>query len=178
MNKFYLCFLVVTICIFASCSYTGKNNNDGFVGRLHTPNEKPNWYRVLGETTIEKHWKYFEEIDWEKEYWEEHESGNEYPTFLEVWDSINNVHLSVSTSPLDKDSFQFSIWVGVRSVFDVKGKEVEEGFVECYWLNSNDSKKVKALMDIFFKRNYDLFFEELYKLEFRFKIEDRCYDIN
>ena len=171
MNKISFISLILVTCVVSSCNLTNVNK-EGFVSRLHTPKEKDDWYRILGATTLDKHWEDFKAIGWEKEYWEEHESGNENPSFLEVMDTQNNVHFSVSTFPLNKDSFQFSIWVGCRSVFDDNGNEIEKGFVECYLLDSNDPDKVKTLMNIFFKRNYDLFFNEINKLEFRFKIEE------
>ena len=176
MNRIII-ILLLSILNLTSCFTSNGKSNEGFISRLHTPNEPADWYRILGPTTIDKHWADFKAIDWEKEYWKEDASGDDNPSFIEVIDTLNNVHLSISTFPLNRDAFQFSIWVGSRGILDDNGQEIEKGFVECYLLNSNDSGKVKALMDIFFKRNYDLFFNKINKLEFRFKIEEDYYNI-
>lgn len=169
--------LLMIYCITA-CNSPQKENNEGFISRLHTPKEKDDWCYILGPTTLDKHWKDFKSIDWEKEYWEEDKSGNENVSFLEVMDTKNNTHFSVSTFPLNNNSFQYSIWIGSRSIYDKSGNEIEKGYVQCYLLDSNDPAKVKRLMDIFFTRNYKLFFDEILKLEYRFEIEDTYQNLN
>ena len=166
-------FVFLLVLTLSSCNVKG----DGFKSRLHTPNEEIDWYHRLGKTNFEKHWKDFNSINWEKEFWEEYESGRHNYSFIEVMDSLHNTYFSVSTLPL-KDSFQYSLYVGNRSIIDDKGNEVEKGYVRCYLLNSNTPEKVKQFMKIFFKRNYDLFFSEISNLEVIFEVEDLYQNID
>ena len=170
MRKILISFHLVVILFFNSCNLQ-QNRDNGFVSRLHTPNEEINWFRILGPTTLERHLADFDVIEWEKEFWEEYKSERDNNSFLEVFDSLHNTHLSVSTFPNENNSFQFTIYVGSRAIKDKKGKELEKGYVRCFLLKSNDSEKVRSLMRIFFERNYDLFFSEVSKLQVLFECE-------
>jgi hypothetical protein len=155
------------IFAFSSCN----DQEEVFESRLHTPNEEIDWYYKLGKTNFDKHWTDINSINWEKEFWEEYKSGRHNYSFLEVMDISHNTHFSVSTLPLE-DSYQFSLSVGSRNLKDEEGNITEKGYVRCYLLNSNDLEKVKRLMQIFFKQNYNLFFSEISKLEVIFEVED------
>lgn len=167
MNKFLMGLLLVS-CLF-SCSISHKKKDEDFVSRLHTPKEKVDWYRILGSTSLNKHLADFDAIDWEKEFWEEYKSENYNNSFLEVMDTLNNTFLDVSTFPDENNSYQFAIYIGSRSIKDKAGEIIEQGYVRCWLLGSDDSQDVKRLMKIFFARDYDKLFLELDELQVLFE---------
>jgi len=172
MNKKLVNFILLIVLIFFSCNTLHNTHDKRFISRLHTPKEEIDWYRILGATSLNKHLTDFDAIEWEKEYWEEYKSGDDNNSFLEVMDTENNTYFSVSTFPYQDDSFQFAIYIGSRSLKVEEGKEIEKGYVRCFLLGSNNPEKVKWLMKIFFKRDYDVLFNEIDKLQVLFETED------
>jgi len=158
----------ISVFVYTSCII----KDEGFISRIHTPNEAVDWYRILGSTNIDKHFKDFDGIDWESEFRIADKSEVYNTTFLEVIDPSANTYFSVSIFPWKADKFQFEIFLGSRSITDKSGEISEQGYVRCFLLDSDDPKEVKRLMGCFFDRNYDKLFEEVGKLQALFETED------
>jgi len=168
MNRLLVSLLFISILY--SCSQ--KKSDEGFISRLHTPNEDIDWYKILGPTNIDKLFKDFDGIDWESDFLEADKSEVFNNTDLEVYDPLHNTYFAVSTFPWKEDEFQFEIFLGSRSITDKTGKIIEQGYVRAFLLDSNDPKRVKELMYYLFDRDYDKLFEEILKLEAIFETED------
>ncbi|WP_321514926.1 hypothetical protein [Marinifilum fragile] len=175
MNKRLKIYFFIFLIPIISCNINSKNE---FTSRLHTPAEKIDWYKKLGPTTKEKHFNDFEAIDWENDYWDQFNTGQENNTFLEVMDEKNNTFIDVSTFPYEDNTFQFAIYVGSRTIKDNKNEVIQQGYVRCYLLGSNDKQKVKDLISLLFERDYQTLFKKIDKLNCIFETESLYQNIN
>lgn len=171
MNKKMMGLLIASIGIFLACQTKPQKTIGTFNSRLHTPNEEVDWYRVLGETDIKKHFDDFDAISWEETFFKEYESDNHNYPNIEVADSLFNIYLSVSVFPLE-DNFQYSVFLGNRFGGHKNFKGLEKNVGTCYLLDSNDPEKVKYLIKLFFEQNHSILFMELEKLEILYQCED------
>lgn len=164
-----LAFLLILIIIGCNRTHSTETSAE-FTSRIHTTDLDTDWYRPLGQTTLEQHLANFLSINWESEYWK----GDSAETFnapdLEVLDHKSSKYLSVSVCPNTHESFQFYIGLGTQS--ENTNTDQVKRIVRLYGTGSDNPDKVIALIKLFFERDFDGIDRLLKDLDFFEELED------
>lgn len=164
-----LAFLLILIIIGCNRNHSTETSAE-FTSRIHTTDLDTDWYRPIGQTTLEQHLANFQSINWESEYWK----GDSAETFnapdLEVLDHKTSKYLSVSVCPNTHESFQFYIGLGTQSENTNTGQV--KRIVRLYGMGSDNPDKVTSLLKLFFERDFDGICRLLKDLDFFEELED------
>ena len=159
--------IILLVLILISCKEktneipNEKNMTNEFITRLHTPELETDFYKILGTTSLQKHFNDFEKIDWKKDFWSEYESGNFNMSNLEVFNVTDSKYLSIGTAPNTDDSFQFVIGLGNHIKTDDINNPIRK--IKLYYTESENPEIPKKIIGQFFDGEYSKIDSELKK---------------
>jgi hypothetical protein len=144
--------------------------SDEFTSRIHTTDLKTDWYRLLGETSLDKHLINFASIDWKNNYWQEDKAESFNFPDLEVLDQQSLKYLSISVCYNTPENFQFCAGLGTHNKNLKNGKVTRT--VQLYGTATDNPDKVLELVKLFFNRDFDKLDKQIKTLDFLEEIED------
>jgi len=148
----------------------GQNIENEFVSRIHTTNLETDLYRPLGKTSLEKHIKDFEDVDWKNDFIKEFNSMNFNLPDLEVLSKNDSKYLSVSIAPNTEDSFQYIIGLGTH--LETGDPNYPNRKVKLYMTESENEEIPKKFFNLFFNRDFEGINSELERFYLMDEIED------
>jgi len=171
MREKIFAILIISIFTLVSCVESMKIRQ-GFVSRIHKSTHQEDWFKLLGTSNLKKHIKDFENIDWDKEYWQQNKSNEYNNPDIEVIDEKNSIYLSISVVPDTFESYQFCIGIGTHKETIINEKINVERNIRLYLSGTDNISKPKEIIRLFFNREFKKIESEIKQMDFFFETED------